>query len=276
MRLGARPQTIAAAGIAVAVAVSMAAPQAIGAPGHHDDGAAVSTVTPKKAKKPSKTTKKKAKKKRSRHGRSAPKQEKTTGVVNASWSVSRSDELRNGIESETLSVKVKDGKVTFPDKTGRTAQGKADVTILYEAKYSTDDRSWHAGCDHEERTSTATFHETYPIYVYGTNRRTVGGKEQKLVGGWGVEVALPEIRKMGLVTTGYFQDWETILMQNCLTTPIDQPLGHWGPQFVATLGATGSLNGGGKGVLLTQAQSGGGQTGKADGRISFSESVEKR
>lgn len=274
MRLGASPQTIVAVGLAVAVAASVAAPPAIGSPGHRD-GSAVSTVTPKKAKKPSRT-KKKAKKKRSRQGRSTSKQEKTTGIVNASWSVSRSDELNNGVESETLSVKVKDGKVTFPDQTGDAAPGKADVTILYEAKYSTDDRSWHLGCDREERTSTATFHETYPIYVYGTNRRTVSGKEQKLTGGWGVEVAWPSIRKMGLVTTGYFQDWETILMQNCLTTPIDQPLGHWGPQFVATLGATGSLNGGGKGVLLTQAQSGGGQVGKADGRISFSESVEKR
>lgn len=273
MRLGVRPQSIVAVGIAAAVAASAAAPQAFGSasPSHYD-GSAGSTMTPKKAKKPSKTTKKK----RSRKGRSAPKQEKTTGVVNASWSVTRSDELHNGIESETLSVKVKDGKVTFPDATGRTAQGKADVTILYEAKYTTDDRSWHAGCDREERTSTATFHETHPIYVYATDRRTVSGKEQRLAGGWGVEVAWPSIRKMGLVTTGFFQDWETILMQNCLTTPIDQPLGHWGPQFVVTLGATGSLNGGGKGVLLTQAQSGPSQTGRADGRISFSESVEKR
>ncbi|MFA4927973.1 MAG: hypothetical protein WC558_05615 [Patulibacter sp.] len=266
MRLRVPLRPVLAVGIATAI-VGLPLPATA-----TDSGAA---IVPKKSKKPS-TTKKKAKKKRARQGRSAPKQEKTTGTVSASWSVTRSGELRNGIESETVTVKVKDGKVTFPDATGSTAQGTADVTILYEAKFSTDDRSWHAGCDREERTSTATFHETHPIYVYGTTRRTVGGKEQRLANGWGVEVAWLGIRKMGLVTTGYFQDWETILMQNCLTTPISEPLGHWGPQFVATLGVTGSLNGGGRGVLLTQAQSGSEQTGKADGRISFSASVEKR
>lgn len=275
MRLRAPLRPVLAVGIATAIVGLPLPALASGATTATASGSGATTVVPTKAAKPS-STKKKAKKKRSRQGRSAPKQEKTTGTVSASWSVTRSGELRNGIESETLTVKVKDGKVTFPDATGRAAQGKADVTILYEAKFSTDDRSWHAGCDREERTSTATFHETHPIYVYATDRRTVGGKEQRLAGGWGVEVAWPSIRKMGLVTTGFFQDWETILMQNCLTTPVNAPLGHWGPQFVVTLGVTGRLNGGGKGVLLTQAQSGSEQTGKADGRITFSESVEKR
>lgn len=214
------------------------------------------------------------KKKRPRKGRA--KTEKTTATVSGTWTVTRSGELRGGIESEKLTVTIKDGKATFPDPTGRTAKGTADVAITYQGTYSTDDRSWHAGCDHEERTSTATFHESYPIYVYGTNRRTVGGKEQQLVGGWGVEVAWPPLSKMGLVTTGYYEDWESILMQSCQRASIDAPLGHWGPQFVDTLGATGSLNGGGTGVLLTHAQSGSDQTEKADGRITFSKSVEKR
>lgn len=214
------------------------------------------------------------KKKRPRKGRAKPT--KTTATVSGSWTITRSGELNGGIESEKVTVTIKDGKATFPDQTGRTAKGKADVAITYQGTYSTDDRSWHAGCDHEERTSTATFHDSYPIYVYGTNRRTVDGDEKKLSNGWGVEVAWPSVSKMGLVTTGYFEDWESIAMQNCLRTSIDAPLGGWNVQFATALSATGSLNGGGKGVLLTHAQTDADQTEKADGRISFSKSVEKR
>ncbi|WP_320671648.1 hypothetical protein [Patulibacter defluvii] len=217
---------------------------------------------------------KKKRKKRPRKGRSKPA--KTTATVSGSWTISRSGELRGGVESEKLTVTVKDGTATFPDTTGRSAKGKADVAITYQATYGTDDRSWHAGCDREERTSTATFHERAPIYVYATNRRTVGGVERKLAGGWAVEVAWPSIDEMGLVTTGYFEDWESIAMQNCLRTPIDAPLGHWNVQFAPTLAATGGLDGGGTGVLLTHAQSGGDQREEADGRIRFSRSVAKR
>ncbi len=297
MRLRARPRPLIPAGIAVVVAVAVAVPASAAAPAPAvaslgpagarsgpADGSAGAVVAPtttatplREARKPTKKKPGRKQGKRKRQGRAKAKQEKTTASVGASWTVTRSDELRGGVESEKLTVSVKNGTATFADDTARNAKGTADVSITYEATYATDDRSWHLGCDRERRTSTATYNEKdRPIWVYATNRRTVDGKEQRLANGWAIEIAWPSVRRMGYVTTGFFEDWESIAMQNCLTTPITVPLGHWSPTFVPTLGVTGRLNGGGKGVLLTHAQTSPGQTGQADGRISFSESVEKR
>lgn len=262
MRSGSRLRPIVVLGLATTVVAVPGA--AIGSTTHAAGGHAADIAEAVAAKK----------KRQPRKGRAKP--DKTTAGVTGSWTITRSDELNNGVESEQVTVTIKDGKATFPDQTGRVATGKADVAIAYEGRFSTDDRSWHAGCDHEERTSTATFHDTLPIVVFATSRRSVGGKEQRLANGWAVEVAWPSIRKMGLVTTGYFEDWESIAMEKCERTPISAPLGHWNVQFATTLTASGSLNGGGAGVLLTRAETSSGQTEKTDGRITFSKSVERR
>ena len=76
-----------------------------------------------------------------------------------------------------------------------------------------------------------------------------------------------------MTTTGYYNDWESILMENCLTYQVDEPLGSWSPYWVTTWTANGNLNGGGKGVYLSGVENYGGFEGSADGKIKFSRSV---
>ena len=105
------------------------------------------------------------------------------------------------------------------------------------------------------------------------------GKSQKLPQGWAVGLADPrrsDRRAFQVVTTGFYQEWFSLLQDDCRQYPISQPLGGWNPYFVTSWTATGKLNGGGKGVLLTSANTGFDQTATVSGKIKFSENVEKR
>jgi hypothetical protein len=175
---------------------------------------------------------------------------------------------------EEITFTIKDGSATFKNDKSRIAWGDGKGTIGYHGHYYTDDRSWHAGCDTELRDSTASWSGKMDFAVFAVNQRREHGEEQKF-NGWAVEVVMPSgVRP---TTTGSYQDWESIAMDNCETFPIDTPMGGWGgPSFPVSRTATGRLTSDGKGVLLTQVASSVDETYTVSGDVKFSKSVEQR
>lgn len=203
------------------------------------------------------------------------KKEPLTATVNATLTYTQRGEINGGEQTQKLTVTIKDATATFRD--GDTvASGKGPVSVAYEARFYTEDRSWHAGCDTELRESKANWSGKSDFGIFPTNeRRTPTGKTQ-LKNGWGVEI--PQVGKnlsKTMTTTGYYNDWESILMENCLTYPVNQPLGGWSPYWVNSWTVNGNLNGGGKGVYLSGVNVDGDTEGSAEGKIEFSRSVSK-
>lgn len=235
-------------------------------------GAAVATpgsaVTAESAAtKPVQAAKKKKKK--------GKQKQKDTATVDATWTVKRSGELNNGVESEELTVKLTDAEATFANDTDTSASGKAKVSLTYRAHYFTDNASWSIGCETEVIDSTATFNGRLGFHVYATNARTEKGSSERLVNGWAVELDRPS-DQFRMVTTGTAQHWDSLLQEECQVTSVNEPIGWWSQYFSGSNSATGKLNNGGKGVILTNVYSKSGHSYEIDGKIKFSDSVEKR
>lgn len=215
-------------------------------------------------------------KKEKKKGKNKDK-EKTVATVDAEWTVTESRELQGGTESQEILISVKNGKVRFDDDSDTRATGRADVKITYRGHFYTEDRSWHIGCDTEERTTTATFSERSLIDVAMSKSWVKDGVSERIGNGWTVWLDRPlEDLARSSVTTGFYLDWESLLQDKCASYPISDPLGWWAPSFVTEYSVTGKLNGGGKGVILNRPFTNRDQTATATGRIEFSESVEKR
>lgn len=202
---------------------------------------------------------------------------KTVATVDAEWTVTESRELQGGTETQQIQISVKNGKVKFDNDTDTRATGRADVKITYTGHFYTEDRSWHVGCDTEERTMTATYSERSLIDVTTSKSWVKDGVSERIGNGWTVWLDRPlEELSRSSVTTGFYLDWESLLQDQCNTYPISEPLGWWSPSFVTEYSVTGKLNGGGKGVRLNRPFTNRDQTATASGKIEFSESVEKR
>ena len=189
--------------------------------------------------------------------------------------MTRSRELKGGIESQKLTVKMSDAEATFAKDSDTGAYGKAKISITYRAHFYTDDASWSVGCDSEVIDSIATFVGKLGFHVYPKGTRRELGREQRLANGWAVELDRTT-EQLNMVTTGKAEYWESLLQERCLSTPITEPIGWWSPYFTYTNEATGKLNGGGKGVILTNVYTEEDQTYEVDGSIKFSKSVESR
>lgn len=201
------------------------------------------------------------------------KKDPLTATINATLTYSRSGEFNGGEESEKLTVTIKDAEATFREG-ANYASGKGPVSVTYEARHFTEDRSWHAGCDTELRESKATWSGKSDFGIFPADERRTPTGKIRLKNGWGVEI--PQVGKnlsKTMATTGYYNDWESILMENCLTFPISQPLGGWNPYWVNSWVVNGNLNGGGKGVYLSGVDTSGSTTGSGEGKIEFSRSV---
>lgn len=151
------------------------------------------------------------------------------------------------------------------------------MSISYTARYYTDDRSWHAGCDIETYDTTGTWSGTVSAFLSPGRSITASGKKVKLVRGWTLALSTPDI--ITTTTSGYYEDWESILMENCITTPITEPGGVWfGPTVLTTMAGSlqvaGNLTSNGKQILLTQVLTDTDETFTVDGRIEFDRSAD--
>ena len=94
----------------------------------------------------------KAKKK----GKKGKKKEPLTATVNATLTYTRRAELNGGEETQKITITINDAEATFRDGSSG-ASGKGQVSVAYEARFFTDNRSWHAGCDTELRESKSAW-----------------------------------------------------------------------------------------------------------------------
>lgn len=214
------------------------------------------------------------KKKKKHQGRNPKKTEPPVATANATFVFARTAELQGGIETEKLTVVIKNAQAKVKDDVFgiQTARGTARGTVEYAARFYTEDRSWQIGCDTEIRESTASWSGELRFTVDAVAKRYVQGNPSKVPNGWRLGVALPD---MAATTTGSFLEWDSILEDTCLTVPNNVPLGWWSPGFPGSgLISTGSLNSDGKGVILNSLNTAlPEQTGSVDGRITFAPAV---
>ncbi len=216
------------------------------------------------------------KKKTKKKGRKAPAKKPAvlTATVNTSFSLKRVEEHGFGNDGgpmwQKLSVEVKSAKIPFKGDWRESAAADATVTWTYEAQASTDDRSWHLGCDSELRESKATWTGKASVGLRKSTWRQTNGKSKRQHG-WEVLVSQPDAG-LPVVSSGWFQDWESIAMQNCITTPTTDQLGSFSASFAQPT-AMGSLNDDRTSVLLVHSDTLEGETATTSGTIKFSEKL---
>ncbi|MDQ8043981.1 MAG: hypothetical protein REI11_05215 [Patulibacter sp.] len=252
-----------AAGRVAAFAVACAA-VTIAAPA--DGSTPVAHAAKQKSSKKKTTTSKK---------KTTKKAEGTTATVNGVFTVRKDIEGGFGNDHgefwEQISLTIKDAKIPYHGDNGFASSADATVTFEYTAKAHTDDRSWHAGCDVEEHTTTGTWTGKTRVGLAPAKAwRTAGKSAYK--GGWAVSADLPDDLK--LTSTGYWQDWDS-LWQNCITTPDTSLLGAWSWGFAHPVGFGKGLSSDNKSVVLSHVDTEVDQTGSATGGISFSAPVKQ-
>jgi hypothetical protein len=107
-----------------------------------------------------------------------------------------------------------------------------------------------------------TIRETRWLQTNGTSKSYLG---------WQVIATAPEAG-IYTVSKGSYQEWESILMTNCLSVEANQPLGSWGTGFAQPDGL-GKLSSDDRSVPLTAINTEVDQTGTVTGSVKFSESV---
>ncbi len=190
----------------------------------------------------------------------------------------------NGPNWQQLKVVIKDAKIPFRGSNRQSAAASVFVRFEYEAEAHTLDRSWHLGCDREDIRTSGSWSNKTIVGIRETAWLRTNGKSKKYLG-WEVITTPPPgqftndpgpddfpIAGMITVTTGSYQDWESIAMTNCLTVQHNQPLGMWGMGF-ATPDGLGKLNSGNRSVLLTAINTEVDQIGTVTGSIKFNKSV---
>lgn len=191
-----------------------------------------------------------------------------TATVSGTFSIR--EEIEGGFGNDKgpnwqeLSVEVKKAEIPFT-VTNYNAAVKATVTFHYHAEARTEDRSYHLGCDSEYRETDGTWTGKTSVGAKETKWLQTNGKS-KAYSGWTVYVEPPD--SIPLTTKGAYNDWESILMTNCLTYDITQPLGGWSAGFARPDGV-GKLADDNRSVPLLSINTGFGQTGKASGSIRF-------
>src|SRR3954469_24433647 len=97
--------------------------------------------------------------------------------------------------------------------------------LVVVAEAHTQDRSYAAGCDSEDRETYGGWSDKTTVTVRETNWHQKKGKSKKY-GGWQV-IATPPEQGIYTVSKGSYLEWDSILMQECTTVPANKPLGTW-------------------------------------------------
>jgi len=199
-----------------------------------------------------------------------------TATINGTFTVRNTDPLGfgndNGPRWQQLKVILKNAKLTFGKGNKASAAGTVNAQIDYDAFAKTDDRSWHAGCDSEERSAFGTYLGKIDVGIKQTNWRINQGKSVKFRG-WTVTPLAPN-DGIDVKASGYWQDWDSILMDQCNRYGTIDLLGGWNPGF-AQPNASGKLSKDAKSVALSWTDTEVEQSSSTTGSIKFSAPVDR-
>jgi hypothetical protein len=178
----------------------------------------------------------------------------------------------NGPKWQQIKVTLKNAKITFRKGNNASAAGDVSAQIDYDALAKTEDRSWHAGCDAEERTGSGSWSGKMQLFIKQTNWRINQGKSVKYRG-WSVYTRLPD-EGIDVTAGGYWQDWDSILMTQCNSYGTDELLGSWNPGFAQPT-ASGRLSKDRRSVKLSWTDTEQDQTSTTTGSIKFTGAVDR-
>lgn len=200
----------------------------------------------------------------------------TTATINGTFTVRNTDPLGfgndNGPKWQQTRVTLKNAKLTFRKGNNASAAGRVSAQIDYDAFAKTDDRSWHAGCDSEERTAFGTYLGKVDLMIKQSNWRINQGKSVRFRG-WTVTPTLPD-EGIDVKAGGYWQDWDSILMDQCNRYGTIDLLGSFNPGF-AQPNASGRLSADRKSVTLSWTDTELEQSSTTSGAIKFSAPVDR-
>ncbi len=171
----------------------------------------------------------------------------------------------NGPNWQRLKIELKSTEVPFTGPSRFSAFAKGKATFTYHAEASTSDRSWHAGCDSESRTTDGTWTGKADVVIRESTWLQTKGKSKRYPG-WQVTVQPPD--EIPLTSKGFYQDWESILMTTCQNFAANTPLGGWSTGFAKPDGV-GRLADDNRSAPLLSINTEAGQTGSAAGRLKF-------
>jgi hypothetical protein len=199
-----------------------------------------------------------------------------TATVNGTFTVRQDDPNGFGNDEgpnwQQLNVVIEDAKVPFRGPNRQSASADVDVRVGYEAQAHTMDRSWAIGCDREDRQTLSKWTEKMSVTVRETSWLQTAGTSKKYYG-WQVFATLPTAFDFQ-VSTGSWQEWDSIQMDTCITVAANRPLGSWGLGW-ATPDGLGKLTSDGRAVPLTAINTDVNQTGSATGSVTFNQSVHR-
>ncbi len=192
-----------------------------------------------------------------------------TATVSGTFTIKQDIEGGFGNDSgpnwQQLTVEIKGAVVPFTGPSRFSAAAKATATFTYRAEASTEDRSYHAGCDSETRETSGTWTGKTDVVIRESTWLQTNGKSKRYPG-WYVTVDPPD--EIPLVSKGSYLDWESILMTNCQTFEANKPLGGWSTGFAKPDGV-GKLAADDRSVPLLSIDTEVGQTGSAQGKLRF-------
>ena len=204
----------------------------------------------------------------------AKKKKKKKKAVPLTATVSGTFTIRQDIEGgfgndggpnwQQLKVELKSTEVPFT-RGILSAGAKATATFTYHAEAHTEDRSYHAGCDSESVESKGTWTGKTTVGVRESTYLQTNGKSKRYAG-WVVSVDPPD--DFPLTSTGSYLDWDSILMEKCLTIDTSKPLGAWSTGFAQPDGV-GKLADDNRSVPLLSVDTDVNQTGTANGKLKF-------
>ena len=204
----------------------------------------------------------------------AKKKKPLTATVNGTFVVRGDNPAGFGNDEgpnwQQLTVVIKDAKIPFRAGNKQSAAATANVRFEYVAEAHTKDRSYAAGCDSEDRETYGGWSDKTTVTVRETRWHQKNGKSKKYLG-WQVVAAPPE-NGIYTVSKGSYQEWDSILMEDCNTVEINKPLGSWSTGF-ATPDGLGKLATDNRSVPLTAINTDVDQTGTVTGSIKFNKSV---
>lgn len=193
-----------------------------------------------------------------------------TATVNASLTLRAADPRGFGNDTgpswQQLKVTIKNAAIPLREPERDSGGAKVQAAIEYRAEASTQDRSWHVGCDSENVVSTGTWSGKVSVAIKTSKWLDTDGKS-KAFSGWTVWLEVPD--DFPWSTTRTWVDWESVLMDKCLNFDSKTPLGGWSPGFARPEGV-GKMTSDGKSVLITGINTDNDQTGTASGSIKFS------
>jgi hypothetical protein len=197
-----------------------------------------------------------------------------TATVNGTFVVREDNPAGFGYDEgpnwQQLTVVIKDAKIPFRAPNRQSAAATVNVRFEYTAEAHTQDRSYAAGCDSEDRETYGGWSDKTTVTVRETHWLQKNGKSKKYLG-WQV-IATPPENGIYTVSKGSYQEWDSILMEDCNTVEANKPLGSWSTGF-ATPDGLGKLSSDNRSVPLTAINTEIDQKGTVTGSVKFNKSV---